>query len=72
MFDSPRVWGVYVVLLVLAVPWYWQYLPGSMTNVCGLPAWVFSSIFFSATISIYTACLLLPAWPGEVIGEDEP
>lgn len=69
MFVSSRVWLIYTLLLLLAIPWYWRFLPGAMTIVLGLPAWVCSALIFSASISIYTAWLLRKPWPGEPSAE---
>lgn len=69
MFFSSRVWLTYTLLLLLAIPWYWRFLPQSMTIVLGLPAWVASALAFSAAISFYTAWLLRRPWPGEVVAE---
>ena len=69
MFVSLRVWLIYTLLLLLAIPWYWPFLPGAMNIVMGVPAWVFSALLFSAAISLYTAWLLRQPWPGEAAAE---
>ncbi|MBP85375.1 MAG: hypothetical protein CMJ64_01445 [Planctomycetaceae bacterium] len=69
MFVTSRVWLIYTLLLVMAIPWYWRFLPSAMTIVSGVPAWVFSSLLFSAAISAYTAWLLREPWPSETTAE---
>jgi len=71
MFVSSRVWLIYSLLLCLAIPWYWRFLPSAMTIVLGVPAWVFSALFFSTVISLYTAWLLRQPWPGEATAEPD-
>lgn len=69
MFVSWRIWLTYTLLLTLAIPWYWRFVPGAMTVVCGLPLWVFSSLVFSSVISAFTGWLLRERWPGEASGD---
>jgi len=57
---SIRVWLVYLVLLLIAVPWYW---PDDELEVwAGVPAWVFVSVVASVATSAYTAWLFLTHW----------
>lgn len=60
---------LYLVLLVLAVPWYW---PADNHGVLfGMPAWVVVAIAVSACVSVLTALLLARPWPHEERREDE-
>lgn len=73
MFDTPYrswlIWLTYLVLLVLAVPWYWGMLPFEGTPLWfGVPAWFCVSVIVSAATSTLTAALLWRRWPHE---EDE-
>ena len=59
---------LYLLLLVLAVPWYW---PRDNTLVWfGVPAWVCIATLVSVAASILTAVLMGRAWPGEVDDDD--
>ena len=60
---------VYLILIALAVPWYW---PDNTTLVVlGLPAWVFVAILISCLASIFTAIvLLIYPWENDT-GSDE-
>ena len=60
---SLKVWGVYVVLLLGAVPWYWP--ADDETRWGGLPAWVVVAIAGAVAVSAYTAWLLRRPWPSE-------
>ena len=60
---SLKVWGVYAVLLVAAVPWYWPV--DDETRWAGVPAWVVIALAGSAVVSVYTAWLLRRPWPSE-------
>ena len=64
----PRsTWLILLVLLLVAVPWYWRYFPArAVVILFGMPTWVAVSIAGAAAISTYTAWLLLShRWPGE-------
>lgn len=57
---------VYGLLLLLGVPWYWQFIPwASERLVLGLPCWVVVSVAGSACVSVHTAFILRRPWPGE-------
>ena len=60
---SLKVWGVYAVLLLAAVPWYWP--AGDETRWGGVPAWVVVAVAVSVAVSVYTAWLLGGPWPSE-------
>lgn len=60
---SLKVWGVYAVLLLAAVPWYWP--AGDETRWGGVPAWVVVAVAVSVAVSVYTAWLLGRPWPSE-------
>jgi hypothetical protein len=64
----PRWAGpAYVILFVLAVPWYFpRESPGTL--IFGMPVWAASSLGFSALISILTAYLALFRWPERAEG----
>ena len=60
---SLKVWGVYAVLLLVAVPWYWP--ADDKTRSAGVPAWDVVAVACSAAVSVYTAWLLRRPWPSE-------
>jgi uncharacterized BrkB/YihY/UPF0761 family membrane protein len=57
--SKSRLWvfAVYLLLLIIAIPWYWP--KDSQLIIAGLPAWVFVAILISIVTSIFTAYLLL-------------
>ncbi len=55
--------ALYLLLLVLAVPWYWP--AGTLTVWFGMPAWVVVAILVSTAASVLTAVLLARPWPDE-------
>jgi len=58
---------VYAILLLISVPWYWQFFPSlSQTRLVGFPMWVVSSLLGSALISTLTTRLLLRPWEDEL------
>ena len=60
-----RTWLVYAVLLLIAVPWYWQFFPKiAVRVVSGLPLWTLTAILGSLLVSLFTAYLYLQsgAW----------
>jgi hypothetical protein len=61
---SQRIAAAYLLLLLLAVPWYWP--ADSRALLFGVPAWVAVSILVSFVVSVFTAWVLLRhRWPGE-------
>ena len=58
------IW-VYLVLLVVGIPWYWP--ADNITIFLGIPLWVLTSLFVVFIGSIFTAYLFLvdPTDPGE-------
>jgi len=67
MYISWKVGAVYLVLLLIATPWYWGLLPESIPViiVAGVPLWAFTAIVASFGLSVFTAILLMRAWPDE-------
>ena len=61
------IWGIYVLLFFVAVPWYWP--REDRTIWLGMPAWVVVAILGSAVISTFTAWVLHRPWPDE---DDDP
>lgn len=59
---------LYLLLLVVAVPWYWPAADHSIWF--GVPGWVVVAIVVSACASTLTAVLLARAWPDETAGDD--
>lgn len=67
---------IYVILFLIAIPWYWdlvfasnpsagQLQPESIGNsefLFGLPLWFCVSVITSLVISFYTAVVILLAW----------
>ena len=72
MVASPRVWLIYLLLLILAVPWYWTWVPGATRLVWGFPLWVVSALAGSLVVSCYTGWLLARPWPEEKADGGEP
>ena len=57
---------VYVLLFLVAVPWYWQFIPWASDRLAlGIPCWVFVSVLGSACVSVHTALVLRRPWPDE-------
>ncbi len=71
MHNAPRIWLSYALLALVAIPWYWRWIPGATTLVCGVPVWALSAIVGSALVSCYTAWLLSFPWPDETPGEGD-
>jgi len=66
MYLTWRIWLIYLVLFIVAVPWYWWMLPVSGMSVwLGMPLWVVVSLAVSAIVSTFTAALLCRRWPDE-------
>ena len=57
----------YVLLFVVAVPWYWG--EGGSKPVLGMPLWAVVSIGVSFLISCLTAWAAFRTWPSD--GDDE-
>ena len=58
---------VYAILLLISVPWYWQFFPSlSQIRILGFPMWVVSSLLGSALVSTCTMMLLLKPWDDEL------
>ena len=57
----------YVVLFVVAVPWYWG--EGGSKPVLGMPLWAVVSVGVSFMISCLTAWAAFRTWPSD--GDDE-
>lgn len=71
MHKVTRIWLAYGILTLAAIPWYWRWIPGATTLICGVPAWAASAIVGSALVSCYTAWLLSRRWPEELSGEGD-
>ncbi|HHZ93543.1 TPA: hypothetical protein EYN98_30440 [Candidatus Poribacteria bacterium] len=54
------IWLIYIVLLAVGVPWYWD--SGDKTIWFGFPAWVMVAIIVSLILSCLTAWLLQRPW----------
>ena len=67
IYLSRNIWLTYGALLLIAVPWYWRFMPGIAASVCcGMPFWVTVSIAASMMVSLYTGWLLMAhPWPSE-------
>jgi hypothetical protein len=57
---------VYLLLLALAIPWYWP--ADNLTLIAGVPTWVLSVILVGFAVAILTAWNLLT---DNESGEDE-
>jgi len=57
----------YVLLFVVAVPWYWG--EGGSKPVLGMPLWAVVSVGISFLISCLTAWAAFRTWPSD--NEDE-
>ncbi|MDA1050909.1 MAG: hypothetical protein O3C40_10580 [Planctomycetota bacterium] len=66
-----RIWISYGLLALVAIPWYWRWIPIADALFCGLPVWVVSAIVGSALVSCYTAWLLSRPWADELQGGDD-
>ncbi|MGC6441783.1 MAG: hypothetical protein ACON4H_03895 [Rubripirellula sp.] len=63
---------VYAILLLISVPWYWQFFPSlSQIRILGFPMWVVSSVLGSALVSTHTMMLLLMPWEDELKGTSD-
>ena len=58
----------YVLLFVVAVPWYWG--EGGSKPVLGMPLWAVVSIGVSFLISCLTAWAALRTWPSDGDGRE--
>jgi len=68
------LWAPYLLLLLVATPWYWQFLPEPLAvrTVMGMPLWAMVSVLASLAVSIYTAVLLMKRWPAELAEQEQP
>ncbi|MBH97780.1 MAG: hypothetical protein CMM56_04930 [Rhodospirillaceae bacterium] len=57
--NHPRIWigVVYVILLMLVIPWYWP--AGDIRHYYGLPLWVISTLIILLITSGFTAWVFL-------------
>ena len=63
---------IYFVLVVIGVPWYWQWLPSfAQIRWLGLPVWVITSLSASALVSLQTVWVLRQPWENEREGDHE-
>ena len=65
MHSPARIFLSYALLALLAIPWYWQWIPAANVLLFGFPTWVVSALVGSAMVSCYTAWLLSHAWADE-------
>lgn len=54
----------FVILFILAVPWYWGE-GGNKPLILGMPLWVGVSTFISFLISCLTAWVAFRTWPSD-------
>lgn len=58
--------AAYLALLMLAVPWYWSYLPVDPNFLfLGMPIWFNISVFASVFVSVITMWQLRKPWAHE-------
>ena len=60
---------VYLILLLVAIPWYWP--KETSLLILGVPAWVFVAIVVSLITSVFTAFVLLRYPWSESVDIDE-
>ena len=66
-----EVWisAVYLLLLIIAIPWYWP--EDTQALVLGLPVWVFVAIVVSVITSVFTAFILVRySWNTDIDKDD--
>ena len=54
---------IFLVILIIAVPWYWP--PETRWLFMGMPAWVVVAILISLFTSVFVALLLSEKWEQE-------
>ena len=66
--NKPRLWiaAVYLVLLGLAIPWYWP--PGDARHAFGFPLWALAMLLVLGVTSAFTAWVYLSGPPDEPDG----
>lgn len=74
MYLQRWIWLVYAVLFGLAVPWYWQFMPGDPDRLwLGMPRWAAAAVLGSLLISLFTCWLFQRRWPEESqVREEQP
>ena len=60
----------YLLLFLVAVPWYWG--EGGSKPVLGMPLWAVVSIWVSFLISCLTAWAAFRAWPSDGLMARQP
>ena len=60
----------FVILFILAVPWYWGE-GGDKPLIFGMPLWVGVSTFSSFLISCLTAWVAFRIWPSDIDESEE-
>ena len=63
------IWGIYVLLFALSVPWY---LPagGPLRLWFGLPHWVVLSLSAYLAVAVFTVYVVARHWPAPPAGRD--
>jgi hypothetical protein len=62
---------LFIVLFLIAVPWYWRVLGWSSTSiVVGVPVWFAVAVMGSITVSALAAWFLRTPWPAENASSD--
>lgn len=64
------LWLIYLVLLVLSVPWYWPAASGSVL-VFGIPIWALVSLLCFLIGAIVTALVIQRVWQVELDAQAE-
>lgn len=68
-FHKWWIWIVYLILLIIGVPWYWK--ADDTTIVFGMPGWVLTAIIASVSVSCFTSFLWLSQWHYDETGEED-
>jgi hypothetical protein len=62
-FHKWWIWMVYLILLLIGVPWYWQ--ADNTIMMFGMPGWALIAILTSVTVSCITSFLWFAGWQDE-------
>jgi hypothetical protein len=71
---TPASLVVLALTVVVAVPWYWQFVNTSLATaiIFGLPVWVWTSVLGSFAVSCCTWWLYQRPWAAEADSEQSP
>jgi len=69
--NSTRIWTLYLVLLVLSVPWYWPASSGEII-VLGWPLWAAVSLACYLAAAVLTVCTIDRLWFAQAGADREP